>query len=337
MNKIEAQILHGIYFHREHVGEKMIYKANELNWLANTPIPKGKNWLDSDDKLKTLDDENEDYLASICATSATAEKPLAYLKASGYIEYTKDNGVFRISVTANGADVARKLDKLLGRLNIFYNFEKKLFWVGSILAIIISAFTVWDKLLVTEPARLIAEFTVTKEKEINIAPEADSIEADWTNPIPLPVRVKNSGGKTAKHTIMRIFHDRNFQIHSNTKNASVQFMYNSYGGRFVTTIPLGDMHPGQAIELGSNLFAIAENTMEFNVDLKPSPSNPNPKATLTALARYELEIHLNAEDLTEQVQELVLLISKHDRTKGEYFKVDGKELIKKSNRVTGGH
>jgi hypothetical protein len=210
--------------------------------------------------------------------------------------------------------------------------ERILFWTGSILAIIVSLFTIWDKVLAPEPAKIITEFTVTKENEIRIAPEAESLEADWTKPFPVPIRIKNIGGKTAKNAVLRILHDRNFQIHSNIPDANVQFLYDRYGGRFMSTIPLGDIHPGQSVELGSNLFAIAENTMEFTVDLKPSTNNPEPKTTLTALVRYELEFHLNAEDVNEETQKLALFISKHTRSQGEYFSVAGKELIRKSNK-----
>jgi hypothetical protein len=124
MNKEEAQILHGLYYHREIVGEELPYSAAELNWLVITPIPKGRSWAGEDGKLKSIETETDDYLSSIGATSAAAARPLAYLQASGYITYRKDSGFFRVAVTGSGADLARELDTFWGRANILYKKHK---------------------------------------------------------------------------------------------------------------------------------------------------------------------------------------------------------------------
>lgn len=124
MNSEEARVLHGLYFHREMIGEAMFYSAGEINWLAKTPLPHGRTWEGRDGKLQALESKADDYLASIGATSAASEKPLAYLQAVGYITYTKDSGGFRIKVTGRGADLARELDTTLGRINLLYKKHK---------------------------------------------------------------------------------------------------------------------------------------------------------------------------------------------------------------------
>ena len=120
MNKEEAQILHGLYYHREIVGEELPYTAAEINWLVHTSIPKGRKWLGPDSKLKSIENETDNYLLTISATSAAAGRPLAYLQACGYITYKKDGGFFRIAVTGTGADLARELDTFWGRANVLY-------------------------------------------------------------------------------------------------------------------------------------------------------------------------------------------------------------------------
>jgi len=124
MNKEEERILHGLYYHREIVGEELPFTAGEINWLINTPIPKGREWLSPDGKLKSMESKTDDYLASIGATSVAAGRPLAYLQTSGYITYKKDGGFFRIAVTGAGADLARELNTSLGRVNILYKKHK---------------------------------------------------------------------------------------------------------------------------------------------------------------------------------------------------------------------
>ncbi|MFC1685281.1 hypothetical protein ACFL0R_07435, partial [Pseudomonadota bacterium] len=94
-----------------------------------------------DGKLQSLENENDDYLATIGATSAAAERPLAYLQALGYITYKKENGIFRIAVTGLGADVARELATFWGRLNLVYKQHKDgvLWFLATVLVSIITA------------------------------------------------------------------------------------------------------------------------------------------------------------------------------------------------------
>jgi len=141
MNKDEEKILHGIYYHREIVGEEVVYKASEINWLIRNELNNGKNWMGKDGKLQSVDNEHDDYLATIGATSAAAERPLAYLHEAGYIKYTRNSGYFRIAVTSKGADVARELDTFIGRANLLYKNNKDglLWFLATVLVSLITA------------------------------------------------------------------------------------------------------------------------------------------------------------------------------------------------------
>jgi hypothetical protein len=139
MNTAEAKVLHGLYFHREMIDEEMGYSAAELKWLAEASFEDGRKWQGQDGKLRALDSKNENYLASLGATSADAQRPVRYLEAAGYITYSSTGG-FRISVTAKGADMARELDSRLGRLNILYRKNKDgvIWFIATILVSIIT-------------------------------------------------------------------------------------------------------------------------------------------------------------------------------------------------------
>jgi len=140
MNKQEAQILHGLYYHREIVGEENLYSASEINWLVHTPIPKGKEWQGPDGRLKTIETKTDNYLATIGATSAAAARPLAYLQACGYITYKKDGGGFRVAITGTGADLARELNTFWGRANVLYKKHKDgiLWFLATVLVSLIT-------------------------------------------------------------------------------------------------------------------------------------------------------------------------------------------------------
>lgn len=124
MNREEAKILHGLYYHREMIDEEMSYTAREIKWLAKHSYSEAKEWQGADGKLKSIEDKNEDHLASIGATSAAASRPLVYLKEAGYISFRKDKNFFIIAVTVGGADLARQLHTPWGQVNVWFKTHK---------------------------------------------------------------------------------------------------------------------------------------------------------------------------------------------------------------------
>jgi hypothetical protein len=140
MNKEEEKILHGLYFNREIVGEDVPYSPSEINWLIKSSIENGKKWRGKDGNLQSIYNESDDYLGSIGATSAAAQRPLSYLQDAGYIIYKKDSNYFRIAVTGKGADIARELDTRMGRFNLIYKKNKDgiLWFIATVLVSLIT-------------------------------------------------------------------------------------------------------------------------------------------------------------------------------------------------------
>jgi hypothetical protein len=140
MNKQEKLILHGLYYDRQYVDEKKPYTANEIKWLAGNFCYRGKEWRGKDGELKSIEDEDEDYLASKNATSAAATRELTYLKDGGYISFTKEGSSLLIGVTVKGADLARELDTRFGPLNIWYKNHKDGL-LGLLVTVVVSIVT----------------------------------------------------------------------------------------------------------------------------------------------------------------------------------------------------
>ncbi len=136
MNKQERQILHGLYFHRELIGEKLQYEANEILWLADNAIPKTRQWQ-RDGKLQSLPSATEDYLRARGAVSADSTRHVSYLANADYIDLERKDGMFRIGVTVTGADLARQLDSRFGRLNYWYAGHKNGV-VGLLVTVLVS-------------------------------------------------------------------------------------------------------------------------------------------------------------------------------------------------------
>jgi hypothetical protein len=140
MDKYEKRVIHGLYFHREHINEEMIYDAAEINWLVNTPIPRTKKWAGSDGKLQRLAAPEDDYLARLALVSAASKQRLAYLSGAGMIDYTREGGSFRVTVRIAGADKARELDSVVGRINDWY-VERKDGVLSLIVTVAVSVVT----------------------------------------------------------------------------------------------------------------------------------------------------------------------------------------------------
>lgn len=142
MNTEEKRILHGLYFHRQMIGEGMLYSADELAWLTRTPIPQGRNWSSEDGKLKVLREQGDDWWQEYATVTAQALRPLQYLHEAGYIrlERNRHDGGLRIAVTRQGADLARELDSRFGRFSLWYG-EHKDGLLGLLITILVSALT----------------------------------------------------------------------------------------------------------------------------------------------------------------------------------------------------
>lgn len=140
MNSEEKRVLHGLYYHREMVGEAIPFVSNEIVWLTRTKLPNTRNWRKQDGSLRSAEEKAANHLATVGATSARAERPLSYLQQSGFIDYTIQGGMFRISVTAKGADLARELDTRWGRFNVIYK-EHKEGAVSLLLTVLVSLVT----------------------------------------------------------------------------------------------------------------------------------------------------------------------------------------------------
>jgi hypothetical protein len=140
MNEMERRLLHGLYFERELVACELLYNAPELRWLLDTPIPNGRNWRGTDKRLKSCPVSTSDPIGSFATVLTDVLRPLAYLAAAGYVSYTHESDIFRVQLTALGADIARKLDSRMGRCELWYSDHKDGL-AGLVITIATSAMT----------------------------------------------------------------------------------------------------------------------------------------------------------------------------------------------------
>ena len=151
MNRTEEKILNGIFRNNKKVNDAVYYKVAELNWLIKNDLREGNQWEDGNGGLKSCgckENGEEHYSCQLGVLIDEIEGPLSYLNGKGLIEYAREQNSFHISITASGADVARKLQKRTGRIDLWYQENKDgVIWllitiITSVVVTVITALTI---------------------------------------------------------------------------------------------------------------------------------------------------------------------------------------------------
>jgi hypothetical protein len=141
MNKQEARVLHGVYFDRQYIENETFYNCAEIYWLTVHPLAAGRNWRDTEGRLQSAS-PSDDPFSSIAKTRAAAIKPLAYLQGAEFLTYQVNGDAVRVSLSIAGANRARELGSMFGRINLRYR-EQKDGLIGLLITIIVAAVTAY--------------------------------------------------------------------------------------------------------------------------------------------------------------------------------------------------
>ena len=127
MNKDEKRLLFGVFKNNDLIGKDIHYKSPELEWLIENPLSKASEWRDEHGKYHVINigiTENGNHLEQTAARDYKVEKILSYLRGKNLIEYMKDGSYFKVSITVQGYEIARKLGSKLGHVDIWYRNNK---------------------------------------------------------------------------------------------------------------------------------------------------------------------------------------------------------------------
>lgn len=141
MTSNEKRLLHRIYYLTEMVDSELLFKASELYWVLHASKSDSRSWRGVDGRLKKLEEGSSDWLASMVNTSHSVDKALSYLQSKGFISSKKENDMYRITVTGEGAEIARKLNSFWGEVDVLYKDHKDgaLWFLATIAVAMITA------------------------------------------------------------------------------------------------------------------------------------------------------------------------------------------------------
>jgi len=202
--------------------------------------------------------------------------------------------------------------------------------VGAVCGILVALLTLWNGITKPSEPDLTVNFALTGADELAISPIATSPKDDWTVQFPIGLRVRNSGGKTAKNVILRLGHPRNFIITSEEFKSSSKLIYSGSSQKVLTTISLGDINPHQTMHLDNAIWAYTENIANSEVDIESADKVPL-TVPFSITATFELEVQASANDVTEIERKLYVTVGPEDyfqKNNMSYISVkDGKYII----------
>lgn len=147
-------------------------------------------------------------------------------------------------------------------------FERTIFWIGSLSGIVISLFTIWEKVTQPSPPELVVDFFESASREIAIHPPINTA-LDKSRPIPLQLRVINRGGKVAKNVKLYLSHSTSTILIAQYKKEEKRTWNSPNESMKQVSLSLDDMNPGETFLIP----IIVE--LHFPRDVQSAIAHPN--------------------------------------------------------------
>jgi hypothetical protein len=185
----------------------------------------------------------------------------------------------------------------------------ELTWIGSVAAIILSFFAIYDKLIEPKDAKLDISFFESGSKDIYIFPSVNT-SIEQTEEIPLQLKLKNNGGKIGKHLKLYISYYSTIQLETKYKKEIKRTWNNPNESMSQVSLDLEDLNPGESflIPIGVKLYfpknfqntirikkeQITDtsllNPMQFSLDCDISSETSNSTSSKLSIVIGNLEI-----------------------------------------------
>src|SRR3989442_722289 len=122
--------------------------------------------------------------------------------------------------------------------------ERAVFWVGSILAIVTAVMTVWDRAFAPSPAKLTIGFYESGTPSLSIVPSINTA-SDWTEGIPLQLKVENRGGRSASNVKVYLSYPSTIRLDAQYKKESKRAWNEPNEPMTQLALALENLNPGE--------------------------------------------------------------------------------------------
>jgi hypothetical protein len=123
--------------------------------------------------------------------------------------------------------------------------ERAVFWIGSICGILISLFTIYDRLAKPSPPDLRITFFESASESLALFPPVDT-SLEKTKPIPVQMKIENVGGTVAKNVKLYLSHDSINSITAQYKKEEKRTWNSPNEAMKQLSISMDDLNPSES-------------------------------------------------------------------------------------------
>lgn len=123
--------------------------------------------------------------------------------------------------------------------------ERVAFWIGSILAIVVSVFTVYEKFIALKGPELVITFFESNSHNLYLFPSVET-RIETTEEIPLQLKIANTGEKVAKNIKLYISHYPNISLVASYKKEEKRTWNTPNDVMKQVSLNIEDINPGES-------------------------------------------------------------------------------------------
>jgi len=123
--------------------------------------------------------------------------------------------------------------------------ERAVLWIGAVCGIVVSAFTLYEKVVAPSPPRLSISFFESASNTLRLFPSTNT-ESDQTENIPIQMKIQNTGGRSAKNVKLYISHYLNIVVTAQYKKEEKRTWNSPNDAMKQLSLTLEDLNPGES-------------------------------------------------------------------------------------------
>jgi hypothetical protein len=145
--------------------------------------------------------------------------------------------------------------------------ERVILWIGAICGILVSSYTLFEKLTAPTEPRLVVTFFESSSDILNLSPSTDT-SIEQTEEIPLQLKIENTGGRVAKNAKLYLSHYPDVVLTSHYKKEEKYTWNTPNEAMKQLSLMLEDINPGESFLIPISL------RIDFPKDFQQAVSSP---------------------------------------------------------------
>jgi hypothetical protein len=182
--------------------------------------------------------------------------------------------------------------------------ERAVFWIGSICGILISLFTIYDRVVKPTPPDLRITFFESASQSLALFPPTDTSIAK-TKPIPVQIKIENLGGTVAKNVKLYLSYDSMNSITAEYKKEEKRTWNSPNEVMNQLSISMEDINPAESFLVPLTLEL--EFPRNLQIAIRSPPGTVSDKSLLEPRG-YPIYVDVSSDTSPNRRTELLVLL-----------------------------